>query len=91
MIAALYIFILAKLRTLSDILISGYGCGLYNVLNFSVTKKIVLSTVGLYGYGNAARAASQAWHAMDDEGLGARGQGFKPWENPPFVGVSYMR
>ncbi len=40
-------------------------------------KKIVLSPttsspVGLYGYGNAGRAASQAWRAMGDRGFGVR-------------------
>ncbi len=59
-------------------------------------KKIVLrsttsSPVGLYGYGNAGRAASQAWRAMGDHGFGVRevlgsnpgGEG-----EPPFLKVS---
>ncbi len=38
-------------------------------------KKIVLSPttsspLGLYGYRNAGRAASQAWHSMGDHGFG---------------------
>ena len=51
-------------------------------------KKIVLSPttsspIGLYGYGNAGRAASsQAWHALGDHGFGLRGVGFKSQGNP---------
>ncbi len=58
-------------------------------------KKIVLSPtmsspVGLYGYGNAGRAASQGWRAMGDHRFGVeRGHRFKSWGTPPFkVSVS---
>ncbi len=53
-------------------------------------KKIVLSPttsspVGLYGYGNAGRAASQACRAMDDPGFGVREvPGSNPEWNPHF-------
>ena len=41
-------------------------------------RKIVLSPttsspVGLYGYGNAGRAASQVWLGMGVQGIGVRG------------------
>ena len=56
-------------------------------------KKIVLSPttsspVGLYGYGNAGRAASQVWRAMGDRGFGVRDVlGSNP-RGTPFLKVS---
>ncbi len=44
--------------------------------------------VGLYGYGNAGRAVSQAWGAMGDHGFGVRELGSKPRGNPLFEDVS---
>ncbi len=47
------------------------------------------SPVGLYGYGNAGRAASQAWRAMSDYGFGVREvTGSKPGGHYPFLKVS---
>ncbi len=53
-------------------------------------KNIVLSPttssmVGLYGYGNASRAASQAWRSTDDQGFKVceRSEAQIPGE-PPF-------
>ncbi len=48
-------------------------------------KKIVVSPttsspVDLYGYGNAGRAASQAWRAMGDHGFGVREVTDSKWE-----------
>ncbi len=57
-------------------------------------KKIVLSPttsspVGLYGYGNAGRAASQAWRGMGGDGFGVREvTGSNPGVTPIFEGVS---
>ncbi len=48
------------------------------------------SPVGLYGYGNAGRAASQAWRAMGDHGFGVREvPGSNPGGTPIFEGISF--
>ena len=57
-------------------------------------KKIVLSPttsspVGLYGFGNAGWAASQAWHAMGNHRFGVREvPSSNPGGEPPFLKVS---
>ena len=56
-------------------------------------KKIVpsptsSSPVGLYGYGNAGQAASQAWRAMDEAGLGCERSQVQNPGGTPFLKVS---
>ena len=56
-------------------------------------KKIVQnpttsSLVGLYGYGNAGRAAPQVWRAMGDHGFGVREVEVQIPGRTPFLKVS---
>ena len=61
----------------------------YNMMKI-VVSPTTSSLVGLYGYRNAGRAASQVWRAMGDHGFGVwEVPGSNPGGTPIFEGVSF--
>ena len=69
---------------------SHYKSSLYNMKKI-VPSPTTSSPVGLYGYGNAGRAASQAWRAMGDHGFGVREvPGSNPGGNPHFLRCQFQ-